>query len=214
MIGGINRSLDQGHHGGGRGDIRGFFQMKSTVKWSDWEGNGLDYCAFCQENPSSSLEGVIIGTRKGDYGAHYFVQTDSHFRTREVRIAYVGGPRLHVTTDGEGRWHDLIRDAAISGLEGCLDVDIGFTPATNTFPLKRLHLEEGASRDIVVAYVPLLPQIEGDFLPRPARQRYTCLVRDQRYLYEGLFRGFKADLEVDASGLVLDYPETFRRIQV
>ena len=30
--------------------------------------------------------------------------------------------------------------------------------------------------------------------------------------YEGLFRGFKADLPPDAGGLVIDYPETFRRI--
>ena len=30
--------------------------------------------------------------------------------------------------------------------------------------------------------------------------------------YEGLFRGFKADLALDADGLVMDYPETFRRL--
>ena len=131
-----------------------------------------------------------------------------------MRIGYVGGPRLHVTTDGEGRWHDLIGGTAISWLNGCLDVDIGFTPATNTLPIKRLQLEEHASQDIVVAYVPLPSQIEGDFLPRLAQQRYSCLVRDQRYLYEGIFRAFTAELEVDTSGLVLDYPATFRRIQV
>ena len=30
--------------------------------------------------------------------------------------------------------------------------------------------------------------------------------------YEGLFHGFKADLALDADGLVIDYTETFRRI--
>jgi hypothetical protein len=30
--------------------------------------------------------------------------------------------------------------------------------------------------------------------------------------YDGAFRGFKADLPLDADGLVVDYPETFRRV--
>jgi hypothetical protein len=49
------------------------------------------------------------------------------------------------------------------------------------------------------------------------RQRYTCLQsgeRDGLYRYEdkGLLHGFTADLLVDASGLVLDYPGLFRRM--
>ena len=46
----------------------------------------------------------------------------------------------------------------------------------------------------------------------PAQQRYTCLIVDRRYRYEGLFRSFKADLELDRFGLVMDYPDTFRRM--
>ena len=33
-----------------------------------------------------------------------------------------------------------------------------------------------------------------------------------RYSYEGLFRGYVGELPVDADGLVLDYPGTFRRV--
>lgn len=159
------------------------------------------------------LEGIVIGTREGHYGAHYFVRTDAGFRTREVRVDYVGGPRMHVESDGEGRWHDLMSDKPIASLAGCLDVDIGVTPATNMLPVRRLKLQVHTSQDIVVAYVPLLARITGDFLPLPAEQRYSCLVPDKRYRYEGLFRGFTAELEVDRHGLVLDYPDTFRRVQ-
>ena len=50
-----------------------------------------------------------------------------------------------------------------------------------------------------------------------SRQRYTCLERDAdgglyRYEDRGTFRGFTADLPVDADGLVLDYPGIFRRL--
>jgi hypothetical protein len=32
------------------------------------------------------------------------------------------------------------------------------------------------------------------------------------YRYDGLFRDYSADLSVDADGLVVDYPEAFRRL--
>ena len=41
-------------------------------------------------------------------------------------------------------------------------------------------------------------------------QRYTRL-GDRLWRYEGLFRDFVADLAVDDMGLVLDYPQLFRR---
>jgi hypothetical protein len=186
--------------------------MQTVVQWSDWEGNGLEHCSFSVNNDHSVLEGALVGTRHGHYGAYYFVRTDGLLRTREVRVDYVAGPRMHVRVDENGDWFDLIENRAIASLAGCHDVDIGVTPATNTLAIKRLNLQANTSQDIVVAYVPLLAQVDGKFLPRPARQRYTCLRLDQRYLYEGIFRGFAAELELDEHGLVLDYPETFRRV--
>ncbi|MBB4199833.1 hypothetical protein CCR94_23095 [Rhodoblastus sphagnicola] len=184
----------------------------AVVRWRDWAGEGLEHCVCRRDDSGLTLEGVVAGTRHGLYGGHYFVRTDAVFRTRDVRVEYVNGPRLHVGSDGEGHWRDLIGNRPIPALDGCIDVDIGITPATNALPIKRLKLREHESRDIVVAYVPLPDQVEGDFLPRRAEQRYTCLTPDRRYRYDGVFRAFSAELEVDASGLVLDYPDTFRRI--
>lgn len=182
--------------------------MKAVVRWRDWNDEGLEHCVCRQDDNGLTLEGVIAGT----HGGHYFVRTDAAFRTREVRVGYVDGPRLHVESDGEGRWYDLIGNKPIPALDGCVDVDIGITPATNTLPIKRLKLGEHESRDIAVAYVPLPDQIEGHFLPRPAEQRYTCLMPHRRYRYEGLSTGFTTELEVDGHGLVLDYPDAFRRV--
>jgi hypothetical protein len=184
----------------------------TVVRWKDWEGRGLEHCVFRQGDKGLVLEGVVAGTRHGAYGGHYFVRTDPDFRTREVRVEYVDGPSLHVQSDGEGNWHDVVGIRTLPALVGCIDVDIGITPATNTLPIKRLKLKAQESRDIITAYVPLPDQIDGDFLPQRAEQRYTCLAPDKRYRYEGLFRAFTAELEVDEAGLVLDYPDTFRRI--
>ena len=186
--------------------------MIRTAYWTDWDGRGLEHCVLERDGTGLTLEGVVAGTREGRYGARYLVRTDEALRTREVVVRYVGGPELHVVADGEGRWTDALRERPVAPLDGCLDVDIGVTPATNTLPIGRLGLEAGRSADVLAAYVPLPSQVDGDFLPRPARQRYTCLEVGRRYRYEGLFRAFVAELEVDEAGLVLDYPDTFRRV--
>lgn len=186
--------------------------MKTTVCWCDWRGDGMEFCAMAHGADGLTLEGALVGTRGGRYGASYLVRTDAALRTREVRVRYVGGPDMHVVADDASRWRDLVRNAPIPTLDGCLDVDIGVTPATNTFTIKRLGLAPQQSQDIAVAYVPLPSQTDGAFLPQRADQRYTCLIKDRRYRYEGLFRNFIAELEIDACGLVIDYPETFRRL--
>lgn len=184
----------------------------TIVRWREWEGEGLEHCVCRFTDDGLTLEGVVVTTDEGRHGAHYRVRTDAAFRTREVRVAFVGGPVLHVEADGEGHWRDLIDYRALPALDGCVDVDIRITPATNTLPIRRLKLPQGESCDIRVAYVPLPGQAEGAFLPRPVEQRYTCLTEESLYRYEGLDSGFTADIEVDAEGLVLDYPGVFRRI--
>ncbi|PUB19230.1 hypothetical protein DFP92_101825 [Yoonia sediminilitoris] len=175
-------------------------------------GNGLEHCNATLDDEGLTLSGVVAGARETEYGAYYVVRTDTMFHTSEVRVQYIGGPVLHIEANGEGEWYDLLADAPLPDLKGCIDVDIGVTPATNTLPIKRLGLKPGESCDIVAAYVPLPSQVTGTFTPTAARQRYTCIEMGQTYRYEGLFRGFTAELQIDAFGLVLDYPETFRRV--
>lgn len=181
------------------------------MRWTDAEGRGLEHCLLTLGPEGLTLEGVVAGTREGEYGAHYEVRTDASGRTRAVRLRYVGGPELQLTVDADARWRDAIRDVRLPDLDGCLDVDLGITPATNTLAIRRLGLSVGEARAIRAAYVPLPSQIEGVFVPSPADQRYTRL-GDRLWRYEGLFRSFVAELPVDDLGLVLDYPVLFRRL--
>lgn len=88
-----------------------------------------------------------------------------------------------------------------------MDIDVSATPFTNTLPIRRLGLAPGEAREILVAYV-AVPAL----VPEPVWQRYTCLEAGRRYRYEGLFRSYVGELSVDADGLALDYPGTFRRV--
>jgi uncharacterized protein len=90
-------------------------------------------------------------------------------------------------------------------LEGCADVDLSFSPSTNTLPIRRLALTIGALETIDAAWV-LFPDLEI----RASRQTYTRL-SDQSYRYAS--GDFAAELGVDAAGLVTDYWE-WQRIAV
>jgi hypothetical protein len=113
---------------------------------------------------------------------------------------------LRLQTDGRGRWrHGDGR--AIAELDGCLDIDIWPTPFTNSFPIRREPMELGERRELRMAWI-LAPDLT--FQPQP--QAYTRLA-DRRYLFENLDgTGFRAELDVDEDGIVLDYPELFRRV--
>lgn len=185
--------------------------MHRHVRWTGWDGQGLDHCDIHVGAGGLVLDGVVAGNRDSHFGAHYRVRCDAQGRTRAVRVCYAGGPALSVTVDEQGRWTDALTDTPLPVLDGCLDVDIGATPATNALPIRRLGLGQGRSETLRAAYVPLPTQVEGAFLPRPAEQRYTRL-GDRLYRYEGLFRGFAAELAVDEDGMVLDYPDYFRRL--
>lgn len=123
------------------------------------------------------------------------------FRTLDVRTD--DGVRVQVTHEPDGPWR--VDGVARADLAPAIDIDLAFSPFTNTLPIRRLALEVGASADIVVAY------IARDLTVTPAPQRYTR-VGDARYLYESLDIDFREVITVDADGLVVDYPELFRRV--
>jgi hypothetical protein len=92
-----------------------------------------------------------------------------------------------------------------------IDCDLGLCPVTNTMPIRRLALLEGdvAETPLVMAWVdvPSLrvirsDQVYGSVPGSAARQvRYTSSRRD-----------FSAKLDVDADGIVTDYPGLAQRL--
>ena len=84
----------------------------------------------------------------------------------------------------------------------CVDVDLSFTPATNTLPIRRLGLEIGEETEIHVVWL-IWPELSI----QRVLQRYTRLAED-RYRYTQ--DEFEAELTVDRHGLVLEYEGLWR----
>ncbi len=98
----------------------------------------------------------------------------------------------------------------MTGLNGCIDVDISATPFTNTLPIRRIQWQVGQSEEFRMVYI-LVPDLKVSVM----RQRYTCLAKTDQgatFRYENVDDDFKADITVDSDGLVVHYPGLFERV--
>jgi hypothetical protein len=90
-------------------------------------------------------------------------------------------------------------------LRAALDVDLGYSPLTNTLPLRRLApLAVDTAHPVDVAWV-LLPSLEVV----PSTQIYTSLGPDRVRFRSG---SFTADIGVDGDGYVTHYPGLAERV--
>jgi uncharacterized protein len=189
--------------------------MRREIVWSAWDGAGAEHLRLEVGDEGAIADGLVVGVAEGGkpFRIRYEVRCDASWKAREVRVSVPGldpgAPVVDLLTDGEGNWTTRSGES-VSGLGGCVDVDISATPFTNTLPIRRLGLAPGESAELQVAYVYV-----GEMRAWIEEQRYTRLERDSGealYKYESLDGGFTADLPVDADGLVLDYPSLFRRV--
>jgi hypothetical protein len=94
----------------------------------------------------------------------------------------------------------------LAALHGLVDVDLGFSPVTNTLPIRRLEPAIGEVVAVTAAWV-RFPELTIEPLP----QRYVRLA-ERRYRYESAGGAFVAEIEVDDLGLVTTYEGGWRRI--
>jgi hypothetical protein len=173
--------------------------------WQPDQGEGAERFHFRDVTGGCDARGEVAATLEGSrLTASYLVETDAAWRTRRVQVEVAGGGSLEIVSDGRGHWRRA-DGGGLPALDGCLDPDISMTPFTNTLAIRRLGLNVGEAVEIKVAYI-LVPELSL----RAAPQRYTRLA-DRLWRFDGLDIDFTADLTVDESGFVVEYPGLFRR---
>lgn len=180
---------------------------RSTVRWESWSGDGHEHLTIEQLSDGYLARSVLLGrVEEQAFGLHYTLRCDAAWRFRKLGLAAVDtGRKYTLESDGHGHWRDETGET-LPGLSSAVDVDLSFSPLTNTLPIRRLRLEEGEAADIVTAYVAF-----PGFGVSPDPQRYTCLKKDALYRYASLDSDFTRDVEVDGNGLVTLYPGLFKR---
>jgi hypothetical protein len=169
-------------------------------------GQGVEHLLLRAQAADSLLLG--FDETGQPYRLHYTCTWDGQWQVRTARFAVTtteATRSLQLSTDGQGRWWDGAGQA-IPALMGCRDLDLRPTPFTNTVAIRRLGLALQERRVLRVVYV-AAPALAVTVMA----QAYTRL-GEWRYRYENVEGGYRADLEVDTEGVVLEYPGLFRRL--
>ncbi len=189
-----------------------------TVLWQRLNEPGLEQCSLIVfGNAEPMLEGYIIAALdERPIRVEYTVKCDSAWSTYDVSVRCffpdTSISSFQLSRDDESYWKriDLAHPATaveLPEVTGCLDVDLGITPSTNTLPIRRLNLSVGESAEVTAAWVRF-----PDLSVEPLRQRYTRLDANC-YRYES-DTGFSTDLTVDDLGLVMSYAGGWERVAV
>lgn len=180
-----------------------------TVLWQNLQYPGTEYCRLSSYYDGWQLAGTALLLVDGHPSqVHYEVTCDKLWYTRKVEVAVElesTQQSLRLTVDQAQRW--WLAGQELESLRGCLDIDLGFTPATNTLPIRRLKLGVGLKAKVAAVWVKF-PTLEIKLLP----QSYTRLA-EHRYRYESGGGTFVAELDVDEVGLVTHYPGGWQHIE-
>jgi uncharacterized protein len=130
----------------------------------------------------------------------YRIVCDADWRTLSGRVSgWVGERTVDVECSAQGgRWR--LEGAECPQVEGCIDLDLNFSPSTNLLPIRRLNLDVGQEATVRAAWLRF-----PSFALEPLEQVYRRL--DARtWRYESAGGRFVRELEVDDAGFVTLYP--------
>jgi hypothetical protein len=176
--------------------------QRREVCWRRLDHPARETAALEQTADGWVLRGHVAGVADGQaYELRYTIDCTPGWVTRAATVeGQVSGVTRRITLTRDARTGTWTRDgAAQPQVDGCLDVDLNFSPATNTLPIRRLGLRPGSSAPVRTAWLGF-----PGFELAPLEQVYRC-DDEHRYVYESDGGRFRAALDVDDAGLVQRY---------
>ena len=174
----------------------------ASILWTRLDTPGHDACRLIEQHGGWELEGTAVFVKDGTPARlDYHIDCDASWRTRRGRVRGWIGVRsldLDIARTSAGAWI-LNGEEVLASME-CVDLDLGFTPATNLIALRRLDLRIGMRTTTRAAWLD-----EGSARLDVLEQVYERQA-DRTYAYEAPRFHYNAVLDVDSTGFVRRYP--------
>jgi len=175
---------------------------KESILWRRLDTPGHDACGLQGNEAGWRLDGTAVFHDSGAPAVlDYWLACDLAWRTQRGGVRGWLGERsveLVIERTAEGVW--TLNDAVVPDLERCVDLDFGFTPATNLPQLRRAALAVGQSADVPAAWLDVSAGTLTILPQRYERRTWTT------YWYEAPSVGYADTLEVGPTGFIHLYP--------
>jgi hypothetical protein len=174
--------------------------------WRRLDIPGKEACSLTALGEGWRIAGfAVFGSEEDPWILTYAISCDEAWRTLSAEVRGWGGDQdidVRIVREPSGIWR-LNGDLRMA-VEGCIDIDLNFSPSTNLIPIRRLDLAVGESAGVRAAWL-RFPSFELE----PLEQSYTR-VGASLYRYESAGGSFVAQVEVDDQGLVRNYGEIWQ----
>jgi hypothetical protein len=178
-----------------------------AVFWRRLDVPGHESAWLVRDGLSWHLAGqAVFLHRSAPCALTYAVTCDDAWHTTSARLSGRAGGDvvlMSITVDRQKRW--TLNGEPCPSVAGCIDLDLNFTPATNTLSIRRLRLDAGGAAEVTAAWLDFpAPAL------RPLPQFYRRRGADS-YDYSAPTLGFSSTLRVSAHGLITSYPPLWER---
>lgn len=173
-----------------------------SILWRRVDQPGHDSARLWFQDPYWHLAGAAIFVEdRRPCRLDYQVICDTAWNTVHGKVTgWVGDMTVELEFEADTTRHWRLNETECVAVAGCIDVDLGFTPATNLLAIRRLQLPIGKEADVRAAWLRL-----PTFTLEPLEQTYRRAGAES-YRYETLAGKFAKDLTVNEAGFVTHYP--------
>ncbi|KMK64632.1 putative glycolipid-binding domain-containing protein [Puniceibacterium sp. IMCC21224] len=173
-----------------------------TVLWRRLDQQGHDACRIAATAQGWTIEGTAVFEQNGAVAnLAYRLFCDRAWRSRSASVSgWIGDRPFNLILEHErtGDWR--INGEIDAAMQGLSDVDLGFTPASNTNAIRRMDLSEGSDADCVAVWLDT-----EDWTVKRLPQSYHR-TGPQTYAYASPQHDYRATLVTDGFGAITDYP--------
>ena len=181
----------------------------SSILWRRLDGPGHDACRLEQHGSGWQVEGSAVFQLSGRPAQlSYAAACDHSWRALSGHVrGWIGDRTVELCIERSSRGAWTLDAEPAPGLHDCVDLDFGFTPATNLLQLRRLALQIGQGVDAPAAWLDVSSATVDVLVQRYERRTETT------YWYEAPRFNYAEMLEVDRIGFVRRYPGLWQAVE-